>query len=116
MSATDAIVGRLLQQEPYKSTLLGYTLLTTENFNLLEKGMHIRYITLDEELKNGGTFLKAENKDKWGKCYLLIMSGALWKLKFQKNFIFFKEKQMDFRELMRKIAKGEIVINIKKNE
>jgi hypothetical protein len=112
---TEEIVSRLLSQEPFKSQLMDYTLLTTENFNLLQKGMHIKYITLNEELKTAGTYLGSEHVKKWGKCYLKIMSGNIWKLKFQKNFIFFREKKFDFGDFMRRLATGEIKISIKKS-
>lgn len=112
---TEEIVSRLLLLEPFRSQLLDYTLLTTDNFHLLEKGMHIKYITLDEELKTAGTYLGSEHVKRWGKCYLKIMSGNIWKLKFQKNFIFFKEKKFNFGDFMRKLAVGEIKISIKKS-
>jgi hypothetical protein len=115
MNATDRIVSRLLSEEPYKTELLEYTLLTTDNIKLLKKGMHIKYITLDEELRTAGTFLGLVNEHKWSQCCLKIMAGRVWKLKFQKHFIFFKEKKFDFGDFMRKLANGEIQISIKKS-
>lgn len=113
---TERIVGALLKKEPFKTELLGYTLLTTQNFHTLTKGMNIKYITLNEELKRGGTLLSAEKNRTWGQTYLILMASRPWKLKFNSNFIFFKEKELNFRDIMKKIANGEIVINIKKNE
>uniref|UniRef100_A0A6C0LZ05 Uncharacterized protein n=1 Tax=viral metagenome TaxID=1070528 RepID=A0A6C0LZ05_9ZZZZ len=115
MNATETIVSRLLKEEPFKSTLMDYTLLTSDNFNLLQKGMHIKYITLDEELKNAGTYLGLDKPEKLCKCHLRIMGAIVYKLRFSKNFIFFKEKQFDFRDFMRRIASGEVKISIKKS-
>lgn len=109
------IVRELLSREPYKTQLLEYTFLTTDNFHLLQKGMHIKYITLDEELKSAGTYVGLSNGGKWGRCCLKINSGNIWNLRFQKNFIFFKEKKFDFGNFMRQLASGEIKISIKKS-
>jgi hypothetical protein len=109
------IVKDLLEQEPFKSQLMDYTLLTTDNIHLLQKGMHIKYITLDEELKTAGTFVGLHNPEKWSRCCLKIHSGNVWHLRYQKHFIFFKEKKFDFSDFMRKLATGEIKISIKKS-
>jgi hypothetical protein len=112
---SNKIVSELLEREPFKTQLLGYTYLTTKNFDQLTKGMNIKYITLNEELKKGGTLLSAEKNGKWDRSYLVMMANGPWKLKFNRNFIFFRPKQLNFRDIMNKIATGEIVINIKKN-
>lgn len=105
------IVNELLQREPFKSEFRGYQLVTTDNFEELKKGYHIKYITLNEEIKVAGTLIKVVKNDKWSNSYLYVKSNNPWKLMFQKNFIFFKE-HISFNKLMRLIANNEINIKI----
>jgi hypothetical protein len=106
------IINEILSREPFKSQLLNYNLVTINNFDKLVKGCHIKYITLNEELKTAGTFVSA-HKNK-SKRHLLIMCGIPWKLTFNKHWIFYKEPDVDFKKLMHLINEGKIKI-IKNN-
>ena len=99
-----------------KKELNGYNYVTTINFDNIPKGSHIKYITLNEEIKKAGTFIKSEYNKSWSKSYLLIKAKNTWKLNFQKHFIFYKEpnSKINFRNLMHKIANNEIDIKIVK--
>ena len=85
------IIKMLLEKEPYKSELSDYKLVNMTNFNNIKKGSNIKYINLNEELKNAGTYVKSVYNGSWRKSYILIMSGIPWKLKYQTNWIFYKE-------------------------
>lgn len=107
------IINNIFLNENIKKQFIGYKLIDVSNFNNIPKGSHIKYITLNEEVKNAGTFIKAEFNNSWSKSYLLIKAKNTWKLKFQKNFIFYKES-FSFRDLMNKIANNQINIKIVK--
>lgn len=106
------IVRDMLQREPFKTELAGYRLVTTDNFDHLKKGFHIKYVTRNEELKTAGTLIRCEHNGSWGAAYLLIMSSTPWKLKFQKNFVFYKE-HVTIDKVIRMFAAGQIPFRLK---
>jgi len=109
------IINDILIKEPFKTVLKDYILVTHDNFNSIPIGSHIKYITLNEELKIAGTLIDIIKND-WNKSYFLIMSHNPWKLYFKNNFIFYKEKnnKISFRKYMKMIANNQIDIKIVK--
>ena len=110
----ELIVSNILLNEPFITSFKNYTLITPSNFNNIPKSSHIKYITLNEEIKIGGTFISSNYNNAWNKSYLIIKSSIPWKLKYQTNFIFYKPKPVpiiSFRKLMRLIANPIININ-----
>lgn len=101
------LIKNIISKEPFKTKLYGFDLVTTSNFNTIKNGSTIQYITLDEELKFAGTLIKQEFNGAWKKSYLLIMSGRPWKLKFQSNWIFYKE-HFSLRKVLLMIANDEL--------
>jgi hypothetical protein len=107
------IVRDMLQREPFRTELAGYRLVTTDNFDSLKKGYHIKYVTMNEELKTAGTLIRSDQNGSWGAAYLLIMSSRPWKLKFQKNFVFYKE-HVTLDKVIRMFAAGQLQFRLKK--
>lgn len=107
------IVEKILLQEHFKTKLKNYNIITYNNLDNIPKGSHIKYITLNEELKTAGTLLDVVKNNN---SYLLIMSNNPWKLYLKKNFIFYKEKnnQISFRKYMKMIANNQIDVKIVK--
>lgn len=107
------IIENILSQEHFKTKLKNYHIITYDNLDNIPKGSHIKYITLNEELKTAGTLLDiVKNKNS----YLLIMCNNPWKLYLKTNFIFYKEKntKISFRKYMKMIANNQIDIKIVK--
>jgi hypothetical protein len=109
------IINNILNKEPFKTDLKDYILITIDNLDNIQKGSHIKYITLNEELKVAGTLLEIIKKDI-RNIYLLIMGSKPWKLSLKTNFIFYKEKnnKISFRKYMKMIANNQINIKIVK--
>lgn len=110
------IINEILSKEPFNTHLINYKLINIDNFNNIKPGSHIKYITLNEELKTGGSLISCNYNGKWRKSYLLIMSGSPWKLKFQSNWIFYKDPPINFKKLMILINEGKINPFITPNE
>jgi hypothetical protein len=107
------IIENILLKEDFKIKLKDYNLITYNNLDNIPKGSHIKYITLNEELKIAGTLIDIIKNNN---SYLLIMSNNPWKLHLKKNFIFYKEKntEISFRKYMKMIANNQIDIKIVK--
>ena len=108
------IIDEILSKDHFKTKLKDYTLVHNNNLDIIPRGSHIKYITLNEELKSAGTLLDIINDKR--KSYLLIMGTNPWKLYLKNNFIFYKEKnnKMSFKKYMKMIANNEIDIKIVK--
>ena len=108
------IIDDILSKEHLKTKLKDYILVRNNNLDVIPRGAHIKYITLNEELKSAGTLLDIINDKR--KSYLLIMGTNPWKLYLKNNFIFYKEKNniMSFKKYMKMIANNEIDIKIVK--
>jgi hypothetical protein len=108
------IVDEILSKDYFKTKLKDYILIHNNNIDIVPKGSHIKYITLNEEIKTAGTLLEIINNKR--NSYLLIMGLNPWKLYLKNNFIFYKEKnnKLSFKKYMKMIANNEIDINIVK--
>jgi hypothetical protein len=108
------IIDEILSKDHFKTKLKDYILVHNNNLDIIPRGSHIKYITLNEELKTAGTLLDIINDKR--KSYLLIMGTNPWKLYLKNNFIFYKEKnnKMSFKKYMKMIANNEIDIKIVK--
>jgi hypothetical protein len=108
------IIDDILSKEHLKTKLKDYILVHNNNLDVIPRGAHIKYITLNEELKSAGTLLDIINDKR--KSYLLIMGTNPWKLYLKNNFIFYKEKNktISFKQYMKMIANNEIDIKIVK--
>jgi len=108
------IIDEILSNDNFKTKLKDYILVHNNNLDIIPKGSHIKYITLNEELKSAGTLLDIINDKR--KSYLLIMGTNPWKLYLKNNFIFYKEKNnnISFRKYLKMIANNEIDIKIVK--
>ena len=108
------IIQEILSKDPYKTEFKDYTLINSNNIDIIPKGSHIKYINLNEEIKIAGTLLEIINNKI--NSYLLIMGSNPWKLFLKNNFIFYKEKnnKISFNNYMKMIANNEIEIKIVK--
>jgi hypothetical protein len=108
------IIEEILSKDNFKTKLKDYILVHNNNLDIIPRGAHIKYITLNEEIKTAGTLLDIINDKR--KSYLLIMGTSPWKLYLKNNFIFYKEKnnKMSFKQYMKMIANNEIDIKIVK--
>lgn len=108
------IIQEILSREAFKTELKDYILVNNNNLDIISKGSHIKYITLNENIKTAGTLLDVINNKR--KSYLLIMGVKPWKLYLKNNFIFYKEKnnKISFKKYMKMIINNEIDINIVK--
>jgi hypothetical protein len=108
------IIDEILSKDYFKTKLKDYILVHNNNLDVIPRGSHIKYITLNEELKSAGTLLDIINDKR--KSYLLIMGTNPWKLYLKNNFIFYKEKNktISFKQYMKMIANNEIDIKIVK--
>jgi hypothetical protein len=108
------IIEEILSKDPYKTEFKDYILIHNNNIDIVPKGSHIKYINLNEEIKNAGTVLDIINNKR--NSYLLIMGSNPWKLYLKNNFIFYKEKnnKISFNKYMKMIANNEIEIKIVK--
>jgi hypothetical protein len=108
------IIDEILSKDYFKTKLKDYILIHNNNLDEIPRGSHIKYITLNEELKSAGTLLDIINDKR--KSYLLIMGTNPWKLYLKNNFIFYKEKnkKISFKQYMKMIANNEIDIKIVK--
>jgi hypothetical protein len=108
------IIDEILSNDNFKTKLKDYILVHNNNLDIIPKGSHIKYITLNEELKSAGTLLDIINDKR--KSYLLIMGTNPWKLYLKNNFIFYKEKNnnISFKKYLKMIANNEIDIKIVK--
>jgi hypothetical protein len=110
------IINELLSKDPFKTELKDYILIHNNNLDIVPKGSHIKYITLNEEIKTAGTLLDCVASNNKRNSYLLIMGSNPWKLYLKYNFIFYKEKnnKISFKKYMKMIANNEIDIKIVK--
>jgi hypothetical protein len=108
------IIDEILSKDHVKTKLKDYILVHNNNLDIIPRGSHIKYITLNEEIKTAGTLLDIINDKR--KSYLLIMGTNPWKLYLKNNFIFYKEKnnKISFKKYMNMIANNEIDIKIVK--
>lgn len=108
------IIQEILSKDSYKIEFKDYTLINSNNIDIIPKGSHIKYINLNEEIKIAGTLLEIINNKR--NSYLLIMGSNPWKLFLKNNFIFYKEKnnKISFNKYMKMIANNEIEIKIVK--
>jgi hypothetical protein len=108
------IIDEILSNDNFKTKLKDYILVHNNNLDIIPRGSHIKYITLNEELKTAGTLLDIINNKR--KSYLLIMGTNPWKLYLKNNFIFYKEKNnnISFKKYLKMIANNEIDIKIVK--
>jgi len=110
----DKIIEEILSNEFFKTKLKDYILVHNNNLDIIPRGSHIQYITLNEEIKIAGTLIDTINDKR--KSYLLIMGKNPWKLYLKNNFIFYKVKneKISFKKYMKMIANSEIDIKIVK--
>lgn len=108
------IIEEILSKDPFKTEFKDYTIINSNNIDIVPKGSHIKYINLNEEIKVAGTLLEIINNKR--NSYLLIMGFNPWKLFLKNNFIFYKEKnnKISFNKYMKMIANNEIEIKIVK--
>jgi hypothetical protein len=110
----DKILEEILSNEILKTKLKDYILVHYNNLDIIPRGSHIKYVTLNEEVKIAGTLIDIINNKM--KSYLLIMGPNPWKLYLKNNFIFYKVKneKISFKKYMKMIANSEIDIKIVK--
>jgi hypothetical protein len=110
----DKVIEEILSNDILKTKLKDYILVHNNNLDIIPRGSHIKYITLNEEVKNAGTLIDIINNRM--KSYLLIMGSNPWKLYLKNNFIFYKVKneKISFKKYMKMIANNEIDIKIVK--
>ena len=108
------IIEEILSKDPFKTEFKDYTIINSNNIDIVPKGSHIKYINLNEEIKVAGSLLEIINNKR--NSYLLIMGSNPWKLFLKNNFIFYKEKnnKISFNKYMKMIANNEIEIKIVK--
>ena len=65
----DKIIEEILSNEFFKTKLKDYILVHNNNLDIIPRGSHIKYITLNEEIKIAGTLIDTINDKR--KSYLL---------------------------------------------
>jgi hypothetical protein len=76
----------------YKNELIDYKIISPNNIGDVKLGDHIKYITYDGELKNGGFILKIENIEYFSKLVFIVKSNIVYRLHYTKNFYLYKSK------------------------
>ncbi len=74
----------------YKLELDDYFIVNPNNIDKLKLGGHIKYMTYNGELKNGGFLLSIENKDIFSKLIFVVKSNIVYRLHFTRNFYLYK--------------------------
>jgi hypothetical protein len=80
--------------DKYKNELINYSIISPDNLKDVKLGDHIKYMTYDGKLKNGGFILKIENIDYFSKLVFVVKSNIVYRLHFTKNFYLFKPKSI----------------------
>lgn len=79
-------------KKKYEIELHQYEYIDGNNTSYLKLGGYIRYVTFEEELKWGGILVKIENCNEISKLklYLKNTSNKVWKINFNRFFVFYK--------------------------
>ena len=76
----------------YKKEIKDYVIISPDNINTITLGSHIKYITYDGVLKNGGFLIKLENNDRFDRLVFIVKSNIVYRLHYPKNFYMCKIK------------------------
>jgi len=94
MSQNNEIKLPLKWIDKYKNELINYSVISPINLKDVKLGDHIKYMTYDGQLKNGGFILKIENSDYFSKLVFIVKSNIVYRLHYTKNFYLFKPKNI----------------------
>ena len=93
----------------YQDELNGFDYIDSNNISKIKEGSFIRLIDLKENLKWGGMIIKLINKNNLSKFQIQLKNknNNLWKVKFIKYFVFYKQNIPNgkFRDLFISLAK-----------
>jgi hypothetical protein len=94
MSQNNEIIIPKKWMDKYKNELINYSVITPNNLKNVKLGDHIKYMTYDGQLKNGGFILKIENDNYFSKLVFVVKSNIVYRLHYTKNFYLFKPKNI----------------------
>ena len=88
----------------YNKELVDYKYIRPINIEEIKPGGYLRYIDMNENLKWGGIVLRISDINNYSKCKILLKNTTnnIWKIKFSKYYIFYKNN-ITLNDKIRKI-------------